>query len=225
MTTSSIRKHAGPGPTSDQPPVPEPTFAERARTLVYLGRIGSLSTLSRRQPGFWFGSVMPYGLDDPGRPIFLISTTAMHTQNLQADSRASLLVTQEDAGGDPLGASRVTLIGNVLPVPDAEVADARREAFGVMLNLLQPERSLTLLAAGTGLRISECLGLRRQDVSFAEAATYVRGRGPVAQWVCRKAKRRRPQSHYIPYWMTLCSAGNVGRHMLSRATGCSPHSG
>jgi heme iron utilization protein len=88
--------------------------------------IGSLSTLSRKQPGFPFGSVMPYGLDDHGRPIFLISTMAMHTQNLQADPRASLLVTQEDAGGDPLGASRVTLVGNVLPVPEAEVAEARK---------------------------------------------------------------------------------------------------
>ena len=116
----------GPRPASDQPPVPEPTFAERARTLVHLGRIGSLSTLSRKQPGFPFGSVMPYGLDDHGRPIFLISTMAMHTQNLQADPRASLLVTQEDAGGDPLGASRVTLVGNVLPIPDADVAEARK---------------------------------------------------------------------------------------------------
>jgi heme iron utilization protein len=93
---------------------------------VYLGRIGSLSTLSRKQPGFPFGSVMPYGLDDQGRPIFLISTMAMHTQNLQSDPRASLLVTQEEAGGDPLGASRVTLVGNVLPVPDADVAEARK---------------------------------------------------------------------------------------------------
>src|SRR5258708_29148244 len=125
MTSSSIGKHAGAGPASDQPAVPEPAFAERARTLVYVGRIGSLSTLSRKQSGFPFGSVMPYGLDDHGRPILLISTMAMHTQNLQADPRASLLVTQEDAGGDPLGASRVTLVGNVLPVPDAEVAEAR----------------------------------------------------------------------------------------------------
>jgi heme iron utilization protein len=125
MTTSSARKHAGPGPTSNQPPVPEPTFAERARTLVYLGRIGSLSTLSRKQPGFPFGSVMPYGLDNHGRPIFLISTMAMHTQNLQADPRASLLVSQEDAGGEPLGASRITLVGNVLPVSDSELAEAR----------------------------------------------------------------------------------------------------
>jgi putative heme iron utilization protein len=69
---------------------------------------------------------MPYGLDDHGRPILLISTMAMHTQNLQTDPRASLLVIQEDAGGDPLGASRVTLVGNVLPLPDAEVAEARK---------------------------------------------------------------------------------------------------
>ena len=106
MTTSPGRKHAGPGPASDQPPVPEPTFAERARTLVYLGRVGSLSTLSRKQPGFPFGSVMPYALDGHGRPIFLISTMAMHTQNLQADARASLLVTQEDTDGDGLNGRR-----------------------------------------------------------------------------------------------------------------------
>jgi len=69
---------------------------------------------------------MLYGLDQSGRPIFLISTMAMHTQNLQADPRASLLVTQEGSDGEPLGASRVTLVGNVLPAPDAEVVEARK---------------------------------------------------------------------------------------------------
>jgi hypothetical protein len=93
---------------------------------VYLGRIGSLSTLSRKQPGFPFGSVMPYGLDERGRPIFLISTMAMHTQNLQGDARASLLVTQPDGDGDPLGASRVTLVGNVATIPEGEIAGARK---------------------------------------------------------------------------------------------------
>jgi len=126
MSSSSIRNHAGTGAASDQPAVPEPSYAERARTLVYLTGIGSLSTLSRKQPGFPFGSVMPYGLDDQGRPIFLISTMAMHTQNLQADPRASLLVTQNDADSDPLGSSRVTLVGSALPVPESEVADARK---------------------------------------------------------------------------------------------------
>jgi putative heme iron utilization protein len=93
---------------------------------MYLGRIGSLSTLSRKQPGFPFGSVMPYALDERGRPIFLVSTMAMHTQNLQANPRASLLVTLADGEGDPLGAARVTLLGNVLPIAEPEVAQARK---------------------------------------------------------------------------------------------------
>jgi heme iron utilization protein len=126
MSSLASGKHAGPGGASNQPEVVEPNFAERARTLVYLGRVGSLSTLSRKQPGFPFGSVMPYGLDDLANPVLLISTMAMHTQNAQADPRSSLLVTQPDIIGDPLGASRVTLLGNILPVPAAEVAAARK---------------------------------------------------------------------------------------------------
>jgi len=126
MSSSSFRKHANSGSVNDQAAVAEPSYSERARTLVYLGRVGSLSTLSRKQPGFPFGSVMPYGLDEQGRPIFLISTMAMHTQNLKADPRASLLIVQYDAEGDPLGSSRVTLLGDVLPVPEVEIAVARK---------------------------------------------------------------------------------------------------
>jgi putative heme iron utilization protein len=124
MSSSSFGKHAG-GATSGQSAVPEPSFAERARTLMPSGRIGSLSTLSRKQPGFPFGSLMPYGLDGQGRPIFLISTMAMHTQNLQADPRASLFVTEPDASGDPLGAARGTSIGSVSRIPEPELAAAR----------------------------------------------------------------------------------------------------
>ena len=116
MPSSSFGKHAS-GATSGQSAVPEPSFAERARTLMHPGRIGSLSTLSRKQPGFPFGSLMPFALDVQGRPIFLVSTMAMHTQNLQADPRASLFVTEPDVSGDPLGASRVTLVGTVSRIP------------------------------------------------------------------------------------------------------------
>jgi heme oxygenase (biliverdin-IX-beta and delta-forming) len=122
--SSSLGKHGASG--IGQPAVPEPSFAERARTLMHMQRIGSLATLSRKQPGFPFGSVMPYSVDEQGRPIFLISTMAMHTQNLQADPRASLLVTQAGADGDPLGAARVTLIGSIVPVPEPDLAQARK---------------------------------------------------------------------------------------------------
>jgi putative heme iron utilization protein len=70
---------------------------------------------------------MPYALDAEGRPIFLVSTMAMHTQNLQADPRASLFVTEPGASGDPLGSSRVTLIGTVGRIPEPELAAARTD--------------------------------------------------------------------------------------------------
>ena len=109
-----------------QPAEPEPTFAEQARTLVHLARTGALGTASRRHPGHPFVSVMPYAPDERGRPLLLISTMAMHTQNLQADPRASLLVAQ--AGDDPLALARVTLMGQGVPLPTAGRALAR-EAY------------------------------------------------------------------------------------------------
>jgi heme iron utilization protein len=124
MSTTSNR-HAGTGVGGAQVAFPEPTYAERARTLLHLGRVGSLSTLSRKRPGFPFGSLMPYALDGAGRPLFLISTMAMHTQNLQQDARASLLVTQPEAEGDPLGAARVTVVGTAATLPAPELAGAR----------------------------------------------------------------------------------------------------
>src|ERR1022692_5206446 len=124
MSSPSFGKHAS-GSTSGQSAVPEPSFAERARTLMHSSRIGSLSTQSRKQPGFPFGSLMPYALDAQGRPIFLVSTMAIHTQNLQADPRASLFVTEPGASGDPLGSSRVTLIGSVSRVPEPDLAAVR----------------------------------------------------------------------------------------------------
>ncbi len=119
----SQREHARPAGEADEPEVPEPTYAERARTLVHLGRVGALSTISRRHPDWPFGSVMPYGLDARGNPSFLISTMAMHTQNLLADPRASLLVTEEGASEDPLGAGRVTLLGRVDRTSDPHVRE------------------------------------------------------------------------------------------------------
>lgn len=117
-------RHAGP-PSSGTTSVPEPSFAERARTLVQLGLTGALATVSRRHPGHPFASVMPYALEVAGRPIFLISSMAMHTQNLEVDPRASLLVTQRTRTEDPLAAGRVTLLGQGRRLPEEEVGAAR----------------------------------------------------------------------------------------------------
>lgn len=115
-----MNRHAGPPGGATAPVTLEPSFAERARTLAYLGRTGTLATLSRKYTGHPFASVMPYALDELGRPLMLISSMAMHTQNLTADPRASLLVTQPTAG-DPLAAGRLTLMGEGRKVPEVEI--------------------------------------------------------------------------------------------------------
>lgn len=125
MSNSEKRSHGYTTTSSDVPQFPEPSHAERVRTLVYRSNTGTLSTISEKHPGSPFGSLMPYGLDDAGRPLFLISTMAMHTHNLLRDPRASLFVSQTDSGGDPLDASRVTLMGEVSMAPEDEVGSVR----------------------------------------------------------------------------------------------------
>lgn len=116
-------QHAGP--PAQAPAVPEPTFAERVRTILCQARTGTLATVSKKHPGHPFASLMPYALDEGGRPLLLISALAVHTQNLKADARASLFVTQPGTPWEPLAAGRVTLMGAAGPVPEPEVVAAR----------------------------------------------------------------------------------------------------
>ena len=84
------------------------SHAEQVRELLTAERTGALATHAIQYPGFPFASVMPYALSEDGSPFFLISSMAVHTKNLSADSRASLLVTA--TGGD----ARATLLGSVI---------------------------------------------------------------------------------------------------------------
>ncbi|MCA1691642.1 MAG: HugZ family protein [Acidimicrobiales bacterium] len=110
-----------------RPAPPEPSHAERARTLVASQGRGALSTIAIEPAGTPFGSVVAYGLDAAGNPSFFVSTMAEHTRNLDADPRASLLVVEDTPdGADPLASGRVTLLGTVAEVTDAaERAEAR----------------------------------------------------------------------------------------------------
>ena len=128
MADPLSRHHASGAVIPDPAAALEPTYAEKARTLVHLGRVGALSTMSRKHPGWPFGSVMPYALDVTGRPVFLISSMAMHTQNLLQDARASLLVNQSEGGADPLGSARLTLMGEIAKL-GAEESGAVRKLY------------------------------------------------------------------------------------------------
>src|SRR5436190_8264128 len=107
----------------------EPSHAERARTLVASQSRGALSTIALDPDGWPFGSVVTFVVDAAGRPVFFVSTLAEHTRNLAADPRASLLVAEDTAGGDPLAFERVTLLGSVAEVGDEAERVAFRTAF------------------------------------------------------------------------------------------------
>src|SRR5437660_1995901 len=68
-----------------------------------------------------------------------------------------------------------------------------QQAFIVLMNLEEPERTLTLLAASTGLRISECLGLQWEDVNFAESLIYVR-----RTWTCGRVGVPKSKASHAP---------------------------
>lgn len=101
------------------------THAESARTILARCRTGALSTLALEPPGHPYGSLISYALDDRGNPLMLISALAEHTRNLDADARASLLVTDGLRGDDPLADGRVSVLGAVADVPEDALADAR----------------------------------------------------------------------------------------------------
>lgn len=101
---------------------------EMARQFIDSHSVGALSTHSLKHEGFPFGSVMPYGLDSTGQPVFLISSMAVHSKNLRADPRATLLVTETGEKQGSLGSGRATLMGTVESVPEDELA-AVRESY------------------------------------------------------------------------------------------------
>ncbi len=59
---------------------------------------GVLSTHSTEVPGYPFGSVTSYSLDQDGLPILFLSDTALHSQNIKADAKICLTILETDTG-------------------------------------------------------------------------------------------------------------------------------
>ncbi|MDQ6909337.1 MAG: DUF2470 domain-containing protein [Actinomycetota bacterium] len=134
MSTGHVIPGWDPGqeaaPRHNVPAPPEPSHAERARTLVASQARGALSTIALEPAGTPFGSVVTFGLDAAGRPSFFVSTLAEHTRNIATDPRASLLVVEDTPeGADPLASGRVTLLGVASEVTDPDERAAARAGY------------------------------------------------------------------------------------------------
>lgn len=100
---------------------PTPDFApgKLAKSLLRRSRQGALATLMAGS-GDPYCSLVNLASHPDGSPILLLSGLAVHTRNILADSRVSLML-DERAAGDPLEGARIMLSGR------AERADAQND--------------------------------------------------------------------------------------------------
>jgi len=102
-------------PTSDFDP------RTAAKTLMREARSGALATLMANS-GDPYCSLVNVATAADGSPLLLISGLAVHTKNILADPRVSLML-DERKEGDPLQGARVMLMGKA---ERTESQDARR---------------------------------------------------------------------------------------------------
>ena len=88
------------------------------KTLLRESRSGALATLMAGSGDPYCSLVNVATLAD-GAPLLLISRLAVHTKNILADTRVSLML-EERREGDPLQGARVMLMGQALATEDPE---------------------------------------------------------------------------------------------------------
>ncbi|CAN6997555.1 unnamed protein product [Brassica oleracea var. botrytis] len=107
--------------------LPRPALA--VRNLLEQARFAHLCTMMskmhHRREGYPFGSLVDFAPDRMGHPIFLLSPLAIHTRNLLAEPRCSLVV--QMPGWSCLSNARVTLFGDVYPLSEDEQEWAHKQ--------------------------------------------------------------------------------------------------
>src|SRR5687767_12183873 len=99
----------------------QPDFDPRraAKRLLREARTGALATL---MPGSGdpYCSLVNVATAADGAPLLLISQLAVHTKNILADNRVSLML-DERKQGDPLEGARIMLMGKAVVTDDPAI--------------------------------------------------------------------------------------------------------
>lgn len=107
--------------------LPRPALA--VRNLMEQARFAHLCTvmsrMHHRREGYPFGSLVDFAPDSMGHPIFSFSPLAIHTRNLLADPRCTLVV--QIPGWSGLSNARVTIFGDVYPLPEDQQEWAHKQ--------------------------------------------------------------------------------------------------
>src|SRR5246500_5553864 len=105
-------------------PTPDFNPSRLAKSLTRRSRQGALATLMAGT-GDPYCSLVNVASHPDGSPILLISRLAVHTKNLLADPRVSLML-DERAPGDPLEGARIMLSGRAEEADGADRDVLRR---------------------------------------------------------------------------------------------------
>jgi putative heme iron utilization protein len=95
-----------------------------AKSLLRRSRQGALATLFP-DSGDPYCSLVNLATHSDGSSILLISRLAVHTRNILADNRVSLML-DERAEGDPLEGARIMLLGRAEEASEADLDHLRR---------------------------------------------------------------------------------------------------
>jgi len=98
--------------------------SRETRLLLRKSRQGALATLMAGR-GDPYCSLVNVASHPDGTPIMLISRLALHTKNILADNRVSLML-DERAEGDPLEGARIMLLGRAEDVALDDIAMVRQ---------------------------------------------------------------------------------------------------
>ena len=98
---------------------PTPDFDPQlaAKKLLRQARSGALATLMPSS-GAPYCSLVNVATAADGAPLLLLSGLAIHTRNIMADNRVSLML-DERQPGDPLEGARIMLMGSAIPTAAA----------------------------------------------------------------------------------------------------------
>src|SRR4051794_36523576 len=105
-------------------PTPDFNPSSTAKSLLRRSRQGALATLMVNG-GDPYCSLVNVAANPDGAPLLLISRLAVHTKNILADSRVSLML-DERVAGDPLEGARIMVAGRAEELSDDAAALARR---------------------------------------------------------------------------------------------------
>ena len=159
------------------------TVAQRFDHLIRSVRVGNLITMNERGP---FGSHVPFLIGENWSRLYIhISGLALHTQNLKAERRVSLFLTEPDEPQkNPLALQRINLQGIAHPIADQDPAYAKVQAVYIARF---PQSKLMFGFAD--------FSLWELQMSFAHyvagfgAAYYAHGDRPM-EWIHQKPEKK-----------------------------------